>query len=374
MHPLSAADVAQSLYRLAQESREFALMTLDRDGVITWWSKGAEVVFGHRAADITGQPVTRIFTPEDIAAGADKQEREIAMSTGAAEDDRWQVRADGSRIFANGVLTALHDDAGEVTGFVKALRDRSDVREQLDRARNELAEAQSGSKRKDVFLGTLAHELRNPLGPLTGAAYLIRMAASPSVEVEQALKVIERQADVLKRLVDDLLDVARLGTGKVTLDLRDHDLRDLLALAVRSAAPGPSPDRAVVELHVPQAPVAVRADANRLQQVFGNLLGNALKFTGSAGHVWVKLTVEPGEAVVRFEDDGAGIAPETLPRIFDLFTQAEETRRMSPEGLGIGLALVRDLVTLHDGTVQVRSDGVGKGSEFTVRLPLLRTP
>ena len=370
MQPVFPADVGQALSRLAQETREFAFIAIDRAGVITWWSTGAEVVFGHRAADITGQPISRIFTPEDVAAGADRQERDIATSAGAAEDDRWQLRADGSRIFASGVLTALHDDAGEVVGFVKVLRDRTDLREQVDRVRNELAEAVSGSKRKDVFLGTLAHELRNPLAPLTSAAYLIRMAAEPSVEVEHALKVIDRQAAVLKRLVDDLLDVARLGTGKIALDLRDHDVREVLGLAVRSMAPAPSPNVAQVQLHVPPVVVPVRADANRLQQVFGNLLGNALKFTPPQGHVWVKLTMEAGEAVVRFEDDGAGIAPETLPRIFDLFTQAEETRRMSPEGLGIGLALVRDLVALHGGTVQVRSDGVGKGSEFTVRLPL----
>lgn len=370
MHP-TASDVAQSLYRLAQETREFAFVGIGLDGRITWWSKGAESVLGHRADEITGQPVSRIFTPEDIAAGADRQEREIASSAGAAEDDRWQVRADGSRIFASGVLTALHDDHGAVTGFVKALRDRTDAREQFERVRNELAEAGSASARKDVFLGTLAHELRNPLAPLTSAAYLIRMASPPSPEVEHALKVIDRQAAVLKRLVDDLLDVARLGTGKVTLELREHDVREVLGLAVRSVAPASSPDKARVQLHVPPVAVAVRADANRLHQVFGNLLGNALKFTPPDGHVWVKLTMEAGEAVVRFADDGAGIAPETLPRIFDLFTQAEETRRMSPQGLGIGLALVRDLVALHGGTVQVRSDGVGKGSEFTVRLPLL---
>jgi len=371
MDPLTPEDAARSLYRYALESRDYALVALDPGGHVRWWSTGAQSLFGYSAGEMLGQPIGRIFTTEDLSAGADKHEREIAVRAGASEDDRWQVRRDGSRFFASGVLTALHGEDGALVGFMKTLRDRTDLREQVERLRNDLAEAREAAKRKDVFLGTLSHELRNPLAPMINAAALIRMAAQPSPELDHALQVIDRQAAVLKRLVDDLLDLTRLGTGKVLLDLEPQDISEMLTSVVRGMRPPTATHLAAVELLVPES-LQVLADANRLQQVFANLLGNALKFTSAAGHVWVKATLEADEAVVRFEDDGVGIAAETLPSIFELFTQAEETRRMSAGGLGIGLSLVKDLVTLHGGTVQVRSEGVGQGSEFTVRLPLYR--
>ena len=372
MESLSREAAARTLYRFACDSRDYAVIALDLEGRVTWWSPGAESVLGHRAADIVGQTLARLFTPEDLAVHADRQEREIALRVGSAEDDRWQVRADGSRLFASGVLTALHDDTGAVVGFVKTLRDRTDFREQIERLRNDADESRDAARRMDAFLGTLSHELRNPLAPLANAAALIRMGPGRDPTVDHALQVIDRQVAVLKRLVDDLLEMTRVGVGKVALDLKEHDLRDLLSLAVagmRAREPGSQP---AVELLLPAGPLRVEADGNRLQQVFANLLGNALKFTPPGGHVWIKATLEADEAVVRFEDDGAGIPPQMLPHLFKLFTQAEETRRMSPQGLGIGLALVRQLVELHGGSVQVRSEGLGKGSEFTVRLPARR--
>ena len=372
MQSKSPEDAARYLYRWADETRDYAVLMLDRHGRITWWGKGAESVLGFTAAEALGQPVALLFTPEDLAIRADQQEREIATRVGAAEDDRWQVRKDGSRIFASGVLTAIHGEAGEVVGYVKTLRDRTDLREQVEMLRNDLAKARSETKRKDAFLGTLSHELRNPLGPLTAASTLIRMAGAPSPEVDHALKVIDRQTGLLKLLVDDLLDVTRVSTGKMALDLQMHDLRELLAQTVEAAGPRDPSQSASIELIVPAGSLRVSADGNRMQQVFSNLLGNALKFTGPGKHIWIKATLEADEAVVRFEDDGAGIRSEMLPHLFELFTQAEDTRRMSPQGLGIGLALVRQIVELHGGSVQVRSEGLGKGAEFTVRLPALR--
>src|SRR4051794_19268080 len=237
MQPQTAEDAARSLYRWALESRDYALIILDPEGRVMWWNTGAQSLLGYSPGEMVGQPITRIFTPEDLAAGAEKHEPENAARAGASQDDRWQVRRDGSRFFASGILTALHDDGGKVVALMKTLRDRTDMREQVEGLRNDLAEAREAARRKDVFLGTLSHELRNPLAPMTNAAALIRMASKPSAEVDHALQVIDRQAAVLKRLVDDLLDLTRIGTGKVMLDLQPQDLREMLGSVVRGMRP-----------------------------------------------------------------------------------------------------------------------------------------
>jgi signal transduction histidine kinase len=196
------------------------------------------------------------------------------------------------------------------------------------------------------------------------------MAAPETPDLEYPLKVIERQVQALGRLVDDLLDLSRIGAGKMELKKKTIALQDIVQRAVESAGPLLRGRRHELHVLLPPAPLLVEADPDRLVQVFVNLLNNAGKYTPRHGRIWVKGTVEGEEAVIHVKDSGIGIPHDVLPRIFEMFTQAESARPHSEGGLGIGLTVVKQFVTLHGGSVQVRSEGPDKGSEFTVRLPL----
>ena len=361
----------ERLLRLtAEQSREHAIVLLDPGGKVTWWSPGAEFILGYAADEIVGHSLSRIFVPEDLEKGLDQHEMAVAIERGSAEDDRWQARKDGSRFWASGALLALRDADGSLAGFAKILRNRTDLKEQLETVRNQAIRLDQEARRKDIFLSTLSHELRNPLAPLASAVGIIRMSAAPSTEVDYALRVVERQIDLLRRLVDDLMDVTRITTGKVALRRARVALHELVERAVEATASLVGERNHRLEVILPPAPIFVEADPDRMNQVFVNLVTNAAKYTPTGGHIWIEGTMEGDEVVARFRDDGVGIPSDMLPRIFELFTQVESSQRLSQGGLGIGLALVKDLVTLHGGSVQVASEGAGKGSEFTVRLPV----
>jgi PAS domain S-box-containing protein len=359
------------LWLFAQQSTEHAILLLDLQRRVTWWSPGAQAIFGYPPEAIVGESSSRLFTPEDVEKGLDKLEFGIARVGDPAEDDRWQMRADGSRFWASGILLALRGPDGDIVGYAKILRDRNDLREQLEAVRNQVRELESASGRKDVFLSTLSHELRNPLAPLANAMKIIRSAvAAPEPDVEYAMRVIERQMELLRRLVDDLLDLSRVGAGKIQIERRRLVLNDIVAQAAESVRALMDQRQHHLEVMLPAGAVHVEGDQDRLLQVVVNLLNNAAKYTRPGGRVWVYCTTEGAEAVVHVRDTGIGIPTAMLPKIFDLFTQVDEARIYSQGGLGIGLSLVKNLVALHGGTVQVRSEGEGKGSEFTVRLPL----
>ena len=370
-----AAATPDRLLRLfVQQSREHAILLLDTEGRIVWWNDGAERLFGMPASEAIGQPVSILFTPEDIARGVPDNEIAIARREAPSENDRWLVRRDGSRFWANGVLVGVHDENGRCLGFGKILRNRTDLREQVEALQKRAEASDAASRGRDVFLSTLSHELRNPLAPLVTAARVIRMTAPATPETENSLQIVERQIENLRRLVDDLLDLTRIGTGKIELRKDTVAVQEVVRRSVESVSALVSERRHRLEVLMPEAPMLVEADPSRLEQVFVNLLNNAAKYTPEGGRIWIKGTTEGNEAVVHVQDTGVGIPNEMLPRIFELFTQVESSRPESDGGLGIGLSLVKDLVTLHGGSVQVRSDGPGKGGEFAVRLPLARTP
>jgi signal transduction histidine kinase len=235
------------------------------------------------------------------------------------------------------------------------------------------AALEAADRNKDRFLATLAHELRNPLAPLVNSVEILRRYGRGDGRVLPIVDLMERQLDRLRRLVDDLLDVTRISQGRLTLRRQTLDLSDLIDEAVQAS-------RALVnargiDLRVASCtpPVRVDGDHHRLLQVFTNLLENAAKFTPENGNVFVVLDVEPPEAVIRIRDNGIGIRAEDADRIFELFAQARPALDETRPGLGIGLAIVRDLVTMHGGTVQAQSSGPGNGSEFIVRLPLAQS-
>lgn len=353
---------------------DVGLIFLDSDGRVVGWSSGAEHIFGHSAEEMLGRTIHSLFTQDDQRRGIPELELRIAASSGRAEDDRWQMRKDGTRIWVSGSASSLRDERGELLGFVKETRDRTDVKGQLDDLEHRVEKLREADRRKDVFLGTLAHELRNPLSPLMGAARLIRMTAGEIPGVEEPLRIVERQVDFMRRLVDDLSDVTRISAGKIRLDVEELSVADLVARAIETCQPLIGERGHALDVLLPSKPILVSGDPDRLHQILVNLINNSAKYTPPGGRIWVKATVEGNEAVIRVQDNGEGISPELLPSIFDLFTQAHESSKQSAGGLGIGLALVKNLVSLHGGSIQVRSGGHGKGSEFTVRLPLVGAP
>ena len=244
-------------------------------------------------------------------------------------------------------------------------------RKQMERRIGEQAkELVVASRRKDEFMAMLSHELRNPMAPIYNALQLIRQEGNENELQREARGVIERQVRHLSRLVDDLLEVSRITTGRVRLHIECVDLNGIVQQAVERLRP--HIDRHQQELTVALADQVVwlDADATRLEQVVGNLLGNASKYNNPGGKIGLSVESQDSQAVIRVKDNGIGMAPELLPNIFDLFTQADKSLVRSEGGLGIGLALVKNLVELHRGTVEAHSEGIGKGSEFVVRLPI----
>ncbi len=228
-------------------------------------------------------------------------------------------------------------------------------------------------RRKDEFLAMLAHELRNPLAPIVNAVQLMRMD-SDGTRGERSREIIERQVRHMARLIDDLLDLSRISTGKVTLRKQRVDLAQVVRSAVDTVRPFLDECRHELTVQLPEQALEVDADPARLEQILSNLLNNAGKYTEPGGRISVSLQAENGEAVIRVQDNGIGIGPELLPHVFDLFRQGARGLDRSQGGLGIGLTLVRNLVALHGGRAEVHSEGPGKGSKFTLRLPLGPAP
>jgi signal transduction histidine kinase/CheY-like chemotaxis protein len=238
---------------------------------------------------------------------------------------------------------------------------------ELRKRMEQLADA---DRRKDEFLAMLGHELRNPLAPVTTALQLMRLHSDEPLRVARARETIERQVEHMTRLIDDLLDVSRITRGKIELRHEAVVLSSLVARAVEAARPVIDERGHRLTLDLPDEPVAVSGDPARLEQVLANLLNNAAKYTDVGGRIWVRAFVDAGQVTLSVKDNGAGLTPEMRDHVFDLFVQGPEVRAYARGGLGIGLTLVRRLVEMHNGTVEVRSDGLGKGSEFIVRLPL----
>jgi PAS domain S-box-containing protein len=369
-HPQPRPDLPESwVERLFHNVRGYTVLLMDAQGLITAWPESARVTFGYEAAEVLGRPLDLFFAPEDQAVHVPSDELATAAAVGHAPDDRWHVRKDGSRFWATGATVAIRDESGALLGFGKIMQDRTDLRTQVETLKHRLSAERQAGERKDVFLATLAHELRSPLAALSNAAQLIRLTPAHT-DAKYALQLIERQIGFIGRMVDDLMDLARVNTGKLQLDFKQVVLQDALSEALASVEPAARARRQQLESVLPEQPLHVEVDPDRFHQIIVNLLGNAIKFTPEGGRVWLKAIGETGHAAVRIEDSGIGISPDMQPRLFELFTQGDVSKGKRMSGLGIGLALVKELVEMHSGSIAVRSEGAGQGSEFTVRLPL----
>jgi len=352
------------LNALLAQAQDHGVLIFGLDRRILWASPSAEVMLGRTSAELMGLSSTEFFVDEDVDLGIPEQEMEVARSRGSAEDDRWSRRPDGSRFWATGMSYALRDPSGKLIGYGKIMQNRTDWKLREETIANRLQAVTALDEQKNVMISTLAHELRNPLAPLMNAAHMLRQGMA----TDSPIRLIERQVDFIRRLVDDLLEATRLSVGKVQLKREPLVLQEVIAASVETVRPLLDQHAHRLELLPTPGPIHVDGDPIRLQQVFSNLLTNAAKYTKDEGTIWIKVATEDREAVVRVEDNGVGIPADMLLDIFELFAQVKTP--VSNGGLGIGLALVKELVNLHGGTVQANSDGVGKGSEFIVRLPL----
>jgi PAS domain S-box-containing protein len=383
---------SEERYRLLVESvKDYAIYLLDPAGHVVTWNAGAERIKGYRAEEIIGRHFSAFYPPEDVAADKPGWELRVAEAEDRVEDEGWRLRKDGARFWANVVLTALRDPDGRLVGFAKVTRDLTErvqaeqQARELAAARAARAEAEAASRRKDEFLSMLAHELRNPLAPVVTGMELLRQAGGDAATRGQVLDMVDRQMRHLRRMVDDLLDVARFLRGKVELRCRRLDLGRLARAAAEDRRAGFHKAGLTLTASVPDTPVWVQADEARLAQVLGNLLDNAAKFTDPGGRAEVRVAAEPasaaahtrgggGWAVLTVSDTGIGIPAGDLPEVFTAFAQADRSLERTRGGLGLGLSVVKGLVELHGGAVEAASDGPGRGATFTVRLPLEQEP
>jgi PAS domain S-box-containing protein len=363
----------EARFRLIFESvKDFSIFTTDLDGIITSWNKGAENVFGYCESEAIGQTAAILFTPEDRADRAPARELTLAARDGQAAAERLHLKKDGGRFFASGMVTPITEDDGSLIGFTKVARDIT-LQKELERSlRHRARELAEGDRRKNEFLAMLAHELRNPLAAIHNGVNLVRMPGAER-HLPDVLAVIARQATHLTRLIDDLLDVSRITQGKVELKLETTELAAVIRRAIETVRPLIERRNHELILQLTARPIPVQADPTRLEQIIGNLLINAAKYSPNGGQITVSAAREGGEAMIRVSDTGLGISPEMLPKIFDLFAQVDPTLARSEGGLGIGLTLVKQLVEMHGGGVTAESE-VGKGSTSTIRLPALGTP
>jgi len=267
------------------------------------------------------------------------------------------------------VLT-LPDSAGRPIAFATVSQDVTERKRLEDDLRRLAADLSDADRRKNEFLAMLAHELRNPLAPISNATRALRLSGGEAGGLQEASAMLERQVGQMARLVDDLLDMSRITRGKIELRTERVELAPIVHQAVEAVVAQYRSMNQELTVTLPPHPVQLEADPARLTQVIGNLLNNACKFTDRGGHVWLTVEQEGAQAVIRVRDTGIGIAPDDRSRLFEMFAQVDTSLERSRDGLGIGLTLVRTLVELHGGTVDVHSEGLGRGSEFTIRLPV----
>jgi PAS domain S-box-containing protein len=362
-------DAAVLLQGWLRQGKDQGVIVLDRHGVILDWLAGAQEILGFTAQEAVGHHIAMIFTHEDRAKGYPDHELAVAAKDRFSEDARWHLRRDGTRIWVNGSVSAVRrDSGGEVEGFVKVLRDLTDERTRTERLEQEVDALNEAQGEGHQALRVLGHEIRNPLAVLANAAMVLERVTTDERGL-RALKLITVQVDVLKRMADDLRDQSRAEPGKVQLELARIDLRDVLNEVVH-AMQAVAADKAVnVVAVLPPSPLWVRADAARMRQVVVNLVANGIKFNKQGGDVWVAASQEGDQVLTRVTDNGLGIFPPVLPRLFEMFSEAVQGEAKPEAEMGVGLALVRQLVELHGGTVQAKSAGLGKGAEFSFHLP-----
>jgi PAS domain S-box-containing protein len=347
---------------LVEQVKDYAIFMLDPEGYITSWNTGAYNIKGYEAQEIIGQHFSRFYPPEALAKNWPAYELEVAKREGRFEDEGWRVRKDGSLFWANVVITALYDETGTHIGFAKVTRDLT------ERRRTESIE--EANRRMNDFLAMVSHELRTPLNAMLGWVRLLRSGRLDPETFDRGLETIERNTLSQAKLIEDLLDVSRIVSGKLRLSVEPLDVEPVLKAAVDSVRLAAEAKGIRLHLVADSTAGLVLGDRERLQQVVWNLLSNAIKFTPKGGKVSIELTRVDSSIELTVSDTGRGISPDFLPHVFERFRQADASTSRKHGGLGLGLAIVWYLVESHGGTVRAESEGEGKGAAFVVRLPI----
>jgi PAS domain S-box-containing protein len=479
----------EDLYRKSVEDiRDYAIFMTDPDGLVTNWNSGAEHILGYTEAEILGKNLSKFFTSEDRVKDIPQKELTTAALEGRAEDERWHVRRDGSRFWASGVVTVVRDEAGEIIGFSKVMRDmteRNRLTEERDRfftlsidllcvvhldgrfqrvnpafdkvlgfseeellamslfdllhpedraataegyqklsmgepttfmqnrlrckdggykwfawsyfpvPEDDLAfgvgrdmtelkqmhdalqfraeELEESNRVKDEFLATLSHELRTPLTSILGWSRLLRSNQLSDADRDRAIQIIQRNAETQAKLIEDLLEVSRIITGKLKIELQPVTFPSIVDTVITSLRPAADAKRLQFETAIDLEAGPILGDPARLQQIVTNLLSNAIKFTPEGGRIEVLLQRLNSHARLEVRDTGVGIPPEDLPQIFERFKQVDSSNVRAHGGLGLGLAIADYLVRQQAGVIFAESEGPGKGATFTVEFPLTHT-
>jgi PAS domain S-box-containing protein len=345
------------------DSSEDAIVSKTLQGIILSWNTGAERLFGYSSSEAVGQPITILIPPERINEEGEILAR-IARGERIEHFETVRVTKDGHRLDISLTVTPIRDVSGEIIGVSKIARDITDRK----LAEQALREA---DRKKDEFIALLAHELRNPLAPMRSALQVMRIAPSEAKALTGARDVMERQLGHMVRLIDDLLDISRIGQKKLELRRTRVTLADVVNSAVETARPVIDAAGHRLAVSFPASPVHLDGDLTRLSQVFSNLLTNSAKYTHPGGSIELVADATNEKVLVSVRDNGIGIPAYALESIFHMFSQVDRSLEHSTGGLGIGLALVRGLVEMHGGTVTAASDGQDRGSTFTVTLPVL---
>ena len=363
---LSVPDPMAHLAAIVRFSDD-AIVSKLLDGTITSWNLAAERMFGYPAAEAVGQSI-KIIIPRERW---DEEDDVLARLSRGEVIDHFETvrqRKDGSLIEISLTVSPIKDESGRIVGASKIARDISERRRAEEERARLLAEAQAANRAKTDFLAVLSHELRTPLNPILGWAEVLRLHRDEPEMTDRGLEAIARNVKAQVKLIDDLLDISKIEAGKLRLDVRTVELAPIVEAALDAVGPAAEAKQIQVQ-RVLDPSGQVLGDSDRLQQVIWNLLANAVKFTPKRGRVQVCLSRINSHVEVAVSDSGPGIAADYLPHVFDRFSQADTSIRRHFGGLGLGLSIARELVELHGGTIEARSEGEGKGATFVIRLP-----
>ena len=367
-----ALHASEERFRLLVEGvREYALFLLDPNGHITGWNSGAQRIKGYQDHEILGQHFSLCYTPEDNQAGKPQQNLQTAAQHGHCEYQGWVVRKDGSRFWADVLITALKNDDGTIRGYADLARDITDRRTAELQVHSARRAAEAANRAKDHFLAVLSHELRTPLTPVLAVVNLLEQDPSLTADVQESVAMIRRNIEIEARLVDDLLDVNRINRGKMELHLEPVDACQQFLHTVELCAADLQAKQLRIIFKTRASHTLLQADPTRFPQILWNLLKNAIKFTPNGGAITLATeNPTPDRLAITITDTGVGIPPDVLPHIFDAFEQGGQDVTRNYGGLGLGLTITKALVQLHNGTIAASSPGNGQGASFRMEFPV----
>src|SRR5262252_4670691 len=365
-------ETVEQFHILVDSVEEYAIYLLDPNGNIITWNTGAEKIKGYSTEEIIGKNFASFYTADDVAAGRPQRNLREASRRGYIRDQGLRVRKDGSTFEAEVIITTLRDNAGKIRGFSKVTRDITDQIRSREFEAEKIA-AQKASKAKDDFLAALSHELRTPLTPaLAAATYLHDNAEKLPPEFVEDIEIIKRNVQLQARLIDDLLDLTRIARGKIHLELEECDAHKIIKNAVDIARSAIAAKQLEVVTELKAKGYHILADCIRLQQVFWNLINNAVKFTSQGGQITIRTSNDKaGRLHFEIADTGIGIEPQRLASLFQPFEQADPSVTRQFGGLGLGLAISKRLINLHNGKIEAESRGRTLGATFKVSLDVL---